>query len=203
MDALAVVVVRGWGGWGLCPIPNPTLPLPSGMEHQTRCQIMGGDTSWVSPKGAKRRCLGPDPALGMPNPTPPAQHSSCGQGHKPLPPAHGAKPSAEAGPAAPRRCMSEGPHPALVPGVAALSVAGSRGAREHTGGEVPRFPEHRTATSCQLAVTPSSCARVRTCVRWRAKPCPPFPLFPTAFFIPLSLRNDIFSFFCSFSSLPR
>lgn len=179
---------------GVCvPPPTQRSRWPRARSAKRGAKLGG---SWVPPKGAKRRCLGPDPALGMPNPTlgmpnptPPAQHSPRWRGHKPFPPAHGSKPSAEAKPAAPSRCMSEGPHPALVPGGAALSVAGSRGAREHPGGEVPRFPEHRTATSCQLAVTPSSCARVRTCARWRAKPCPPLSALPHCIFHPSVTRE--------------
>lgn len=179
---------------GVCvPPPTQRSRWPRARSAKRGAKLGG---SWVPPKGAKRRCLGPDPALGMPNPTlgmpnptPPAQHSPRWRGHKPFPPAHGSKPSAEAKPAAPSRCMSEGPHPALVPGGAALSVAGSRGAREHPGGEVPRFPEHRTATSCQLAVTPSSCARARTCARWRAKPCPPLSALPHCIFHPSVTRE--------------
>lgn len=49
------VVVRGWGGRGLCPTPNPTLPLALDTERQTQCQIRG---ELGVPKGSQEEMPG-------------------------------------------------------------------------------------------------------------------------------------------------
>jgi len=135
-------------------------------------------------------------AIPLPVGTPPSSSRTWGEGCRlgPL-----GEPGGDAGgrprPGATQSCSScwrgapgHSSRPCPADGAAALSTW-----------EVTRHTSQRAVTwsSCD------TCTRVCRGAALRARTNPSFPLFPTAFFIPLSLRNYIFSpIFCSFSPLP-